>query len=146
MDEARLQGARRVGCTSAELQFCATMKPLTPASAAHVIAESVRTQLGTDAVALIIPGSPQYAVVVAQAPDAATRQADSAAEPHSEPATHAGQHGEKLAYSVAEAALALGLSHSLIYDQLRTGRLGSLKVGRRRIITREHIDRFLAGP
>lgn len=53
------------------------------------------------------------------------------------------QHSEKLAYSVAEAARALGLSRELIYDQLRTGRLGSLKVGMRRIITRQHIDKFL---
>ncbi len=37
------------------------------------------------------------------------------------------------------------MSHSLIYDQLRTGRLGSIKVGRRRIITREQIDKFLTG-
>src|SRR5258706_562215 len=109
------------------------------------IAESIRTQLGTDAVVLIIPGSPQCAVVVAQASDAAARRADSAAESQGEPAAHARQHGEKLAYSVAEAARVLGLSHSLIYDQLRTGRLASLKVGRRRIITREHIDKFLAG-
>jgi hypothetical protein len=28
---------------------------------------------------------------------------------------------------------------------MRNGRLDSIKVGRRRIITREHIDRFLAG-
>jgi len=121
------------------------MKPPTPSSAARVIAESIRTQLGIDALVLIIPGSLQYAVVVAQAPDSAARRADSAAEPHSEPAAHAGQHGEKLAYSVSEAARVLGLSHSLIYDQLRTGRLASLKVGRRRLITREHIDKFLAG-
>jgi len=40
---------------------------------------------------------------------------------------------ERLAYSVAEAARALGLSHAMIYDQLRTGHLGSLKAGRRRI-------------
>jgi len=122
------------------------MNPPTPSSAARVIAESIRTQLGTDAVVLIIPGSAQYAVVVAQAPGSAARRADSAAEPPSEPAAHASQHGEKLAYSVAEAARVLGLSHSLIYDQLRTGRLGSLQVGRQRIITREHMEKFLAGP
>jgi hypothetical protein len=36
-------------------------------------------------------------------------------------------------------------SRALIHDQLRTGRLDSLKVGGRRIITREQIDKFLAG-
>jgi hypothetical protein len=96
------------------------MKPLTPKSAARVIAESIRTQLGADAVVLIVPGSPQCTVVVCQASDAAARRVDSASEPQIEPPAHARQHSEKLTYSVAEAARVLGLSHSLIYDQLRT--------------------------
>ena len=120
------------------------MKPSTPASAAHAIAEAIRTQLGTDAVILITPGSRKCAVVIAQAPDADARLARDSAEPDGEPAGN-GQHGERLAYSVDEAARALGLSRDVIYGQLRTGRLQSLKVGRRRIITREHIDKFLAG-
>jgi excisionase family DNA binding protein len=82
---------------------------------------------------------------VAQAPEITARRAATAAESQSERATRARQEGEKLAYSVAEAARVLGLSHSMIYDQLRTGRLDSLKVGRRRIITRDHIERLLAG-
>ncbi len=110
----------------------------------QVIAECVRRQLGTDAVVLITPGSPKYAVVVAQAAEAPARHAGTDSEPDHQPADGV-QHDEKLAYSVAEAARALGLSHSLIYDQLRTGRLDSIKVGRRRIITRQHIDKFLAG-
>lgn len=54
--------------------------------------------------------------------------------------------GERLAYSVAEAALITGLSRDLLYDQMRTGKLAYLKVGRRRIITRRSLDAFLARP
>jgi excisionase family DNA binding protein len=50
---------------------------------------------------------------------------------------------ERLAYSVAEAALITGLSRDLLYDEMRAGRLQYLKVGRRRIITRQHLDAFL---
>jgi len=51
---------------------------------------------------------------------------------------------QRLAYSVDEAATVTGLSRDLLYDQMRTGKLGYLKVGRRRIITREHLASFLA--
>jgi excisionase family DNA binding protein len=50
---------------------------------------------------------------------------------------------ERLAYSVDEAAQITGLSRDLLYDQMRTGRLDYLKVGRRRIITRQHLEAFL---
>jgi excisionase family DNA binding protein len=53
---------------------------------------------------------------------------------------------ERLAYSVDEAAAITGLSRDLLYDQMRTGKLAYLKVGRRRIITRQHLEAFLAGP
>ena len=53
---------------------------------------------------------------------------------------------QRLAYSVDEAAAVTGLSRDLLYDQMRTGKLGYLKVGRRRIITREHLAEFLALP
>jgi excisionase family DNA binding protein len=51
---------------------------------------------------------------------------------------------ERLAYSVAEAAMLTGLSCDLLYDQMRTGRLAFPKVGRRRIITRQNLEEFLA--
>ena len=51
---------------------------------------------------------------------------------------------ERLAYSVDEAAAITGLSRDLLYDQMRTGKLAYLKVGRRRIITRQHLEAFLA--
>ena len=55
----------------------------------------------------------------------------------------AGPPAERLAYSVEEAAQITGLSRDLLYDQMRTGRLAYLKVGRRRIITRQHLEAFL---
>lgn len=57
--------------------------------------------------------------------------------------TAASPPGERLAYSVDEAAQITGLSRDLLYDQMRTGRLAYLKVGRRRIITRQHLEAFL---
>jgi excisionase family DNA binding protein len=50
---------------------------------------------------------------------------------------------ERLAYSVDEAAQITGLSRDLLYDQMHTGRLAYLKVRRRRIITRQHLEAFL---
>jgi excisionase family DNA binding protein len=50
---------------------------------------------------------------------------------------------ERLAYSVDEAARLTGLSRDLLYDQMRIGNLAYLKVGRRRLITRQHLEQFL---
>jgi len=52
---------------------------------------------------------------------------------------------ERLAYSPDEAAELLGISRELVHDLLRTGRLGSVKAGRRRLIARHHLEAFLAG-
>ncbi len=52
---------------------------------------------------------------------------------------------ERLAYSVDEAAAITDLSRDLMYDQMRAGKLAYLKVGWRRIITRLHLEAFLAG-
>ena len=43
-----------------------------------------------------------------------------------------------------DAAQATRLSRDLLYDEMRAGRLAYLKVGSRRIITRQHLDAFLA--
>jgi excisionase family DNA binding protein len=51
---------------------------------------------------------------------------------------------ERLAYSVDEAAAITGLSRDLLYDQMRTGKLAYLKIGRRRIITRQNLEAFLS--
>jgi excisionase family DNA binding protein len=50
---------------------------------------------------------------------------------------------ERLAYSVDEAARLTGLSRDLLYDQMRRGNLSFIKVGRRRLITRQHLQQFL---
>ena len=50
---------------------------------------------------------------------------------------------ERLAYSVDEAARLTGLSRDLLYDQMRRGNLASIKVGQRRLITRQHLQQFL---
>ena len=76
-----------------------------------------------------------------------SRHADAAATPG--PATAGtGQPGpdpaaERLAYSVDEAARLTGLSRDLLYDEMRRGNLASIKVGRRRLITRQHLQQFL---
>ena len=49
----------------------------------------------------------------------------------------------RLAYSVDEAAKVTGLSRDLLHEQMRAGKLGYLKIGRRRIITRDHLAAFL---
>jgi excisionase family DNA binding protein len=55
----------------------------------------------------------------------------------------AGPPAERLAYSVNEAARLTGLSRDLLYDEMRRGNLDYLKVGRRRLITRQHLEQFL---
>jgi len=50
---------------------------------------------------------------------------------------------ERLAYSVDEAAQLTGLSRDLLYDEMRRGHLNYIKVGRRRLITRQHLEQFL---
>jgi excisionase family DNA binding protein len=54
-----------------------------------------------------------------------------------------GQPAERLAYSINEAARLTGLSRDLLYDEMRRGNLTYVKVGRRRLITRHHLQQFL---
>ena len=49
----------------------------------------------------------------------------------------------RLAYSVDEAARLTGLSRDLLYDEMRRGNLTYVKVGLRRLITRQHLSQFL---
>ena len=60
-------------------------------------------------------------------------------------ASPAGQDppGGRLAYSVDEAARLTGLSRDLLYDEMRRGNLAYVKVGRRRLITVQHLQQFL---
>lgn len=50
---------------------------------------------------------------------------------------------ERLAYSVDEAAALTGLSRDVLYEEMRRGNLASRKVGRRRVITRVQLEKFL---
>jgi excisionase family DNA binding protein len=64
------------------------------------------------------------------------------------PATETSQEerdpsAERLAYSVDEASHLTGLSRDLLYDQMRRGKLSYVKIGRRRLITRQHLEQFL---
>ena len=52
---------------------------------------------------------------------------------------------ERLAYSPDETAELLVISTELVHDLLRTGQLGSVKAGRRRLIGKHHLEEFLAG-
>jgi excisionase family DNA binding protein len=54
-----------------------------------------------------------------------------------------GPASERLAYSVDEVARLTGLSRDLLYDEMRRGNLSYKKVGRRRVITRQHLQEFL---
>jgi excisionase family DNA binding protein len=83
-----------------------------------------------------------------------TRRPPRKPEPGSTPAAEAlvppqasapepGPPAERLAYSVDEAARLTGLSRDLFYDEMRRGNLPYLKVGRRRLITRQHLERLL---
>ena len=60
-------------------------------------------------------------------------------------ASQAGQDppSGRLAYSVDEAARLTGLSRDLLYDEMRRGNLTYVKIGRRRVITRQHLREFL---
>jgi excisionase family DNA binding protein len=60
-------------------------------------------------------------------------------------AERAGQHSPdgRLAYSVDEIARLTGLSRDLLYDEMRRGNLAHVKIGRRRLITRQHLTQFL---
>ena len=58
-------------------------------------------------------------------------------------ATSQDPDGGRLAYPVDEAARLTGLSGDLLYDEMRRGNLTYVKVGRRRLITRQHLQQFL---
>ena len=69
-------------------------------------------------------------------PVASSPQAREPGQPETYPA-------DRLAYSIDEAARLTGLSRDLLYDQMRSGNLAYVKVGRRRLITHHHLQQFL---
>ena len=50
----------------------------------------------------------------------------------------------KLAYSIAEAAQALGIGRTLAMKLVREGQLRSIKVGRRRLVPAAALEELLA--
>ena len=53
---------------------------------------------------------------------------------------------EKLTITVEEAGKLLGISRSLAYTMVRTGKLRSLRIGRRFIVPKQAIDELLRPP
>jgi len=80
---------------------------------------------------------PGPADVPRRIPDPAPPGDDSAAAARQDP------HSGRLAHPVDEAARLTGLSRDLLYDEMRRGNLAYVKVGRRRVITRQHLQQFL---
>ena len=60
------------------------------------------------------------------------------------PGTRKSKPGEKALYRIPEAMRLLSLSRSVIYSQIRTGRLRSVKEGSARLIPAEAITEYVA--
>ena len=54
-----------------------------------------------------------------------------------------GPNTEKLALSIADVVRASGLCRTLVYGEIRAGRLPARKCGRRTIILRQDLEAFL---
>ncbi|NJS14121.1 MAG: helix-turn-helix domain-containing protein [Sphingopyxis sp.] len=50
---------------------------------------------------------------------------------------------DKLAYSIADAAEALGIGRSTIYELISSGKMRANKIGRRTVITKKRIRKIL---
>ena len=51
----------------------------------------------------------------------------------------------RMLYSAEEAAELLGIGRTFLFQLLATGEIDSVKIGRRRKITRDALDRYIAG-
>ncbi len=51
--------------------------------------------------------------------------------------------GDKLAYTIADAARALSIGRSTLYKFLQSGELASISLGARRLILAEDLERFV---
>ncbi|MGW7609165.1 helix-turn-helix domain-containing protein [Streptomyces sp. NPDC054766] len=50
---------------------------------------------------------------------------------------------ERLLYRPEEAAATLGIGRSLIYEEIRRGRLRTVRIGRRRFVPPEYIAQYV---
>lgn len=62
-------------------------------------------------------------------------------EPTTEP-TATIANGDRSGFSVDEVAQMYGLSRQKVYDEINAGRLHSMKVGKRRMLTQSHLERW----
>ena len=53
-------------------------------------------------------------------------------------------HAHCVAMNVRQAAAVAGVGHNSIYDAIRAGTLDARKLGRRTLITRDALERFIA--
>lgn len=49
----------------------------------------------------------------------------------------------KMAYSIEESAAQIGVTRTMFYGLMRDGQIKTIKIGRRRLITRKELLRFL---
>ena len=52
--------------------------------------------------------------------------------------------GEKLTYSVEEAARLLGIGRNLCYEKVKTGEIPVLKIGRRLLVPKIALEKLLS--
>ncbi len=57
-----------------------------------------------------------------------------------------GDAADRLTYSVAEAARVQGISRSYCYELVQEGVLPSLQLGRRRLVPRSALERYVEEP
>ena len=79
----------------------------------------------------------------------ARKRAYAGVETNTETNTHGSQEGEESgprteAYTVEQVAKALNIGRDKVYELLRTKQLRSVKIGRLRRITDQHLAEFLA--
>ncbi|MFF9896170.1 excisionase family DNA-binding protein [Streptomyces longispororuber] len=55
----------------------------------------------------------------------------------------AGDTGQRRLYSVETAAVLLGIGRTAVYDEIRQGRLRTVRRGRRRLVPLEWIDEYV---
>ncbi len=53
---------------------------------------------------------------------------------------------ERIAYSVKEAASALGVSEWMVREEIRTGKIESIRMGKRILIPRATLERLVSMP
>lgn len=55
----------------------------------------------------------------------------------------AAEPAEQLLYRPEEAAKALRIGRSMVYEEIRLGRLQTVRIGRRRLVPPEYIKRYV---